>query len=424
MLREFQRVVRSGDVAGFRQMVAQHPALRGRLDDPLFDFDSPAIRQAVERKDLAMVDALLEAGADINRRSQWEPGGFGVLDRADDELAAQLIVRGAVVDIHAAAHLGKLDRLRELLDADPGLVNARGGDGGTPLHFARDLATAEVLLQRGADVRIRDLDHGSTAAMWQVRNRDVLYRLIAAGSPIDIYMACVHGDLPLAERALREDPDCLSAYISHDRGQGKFAPDTGGNIYNWQIGHAARPIPVAAEFHHPALVGYLLPKAKPIDRLIARCFIGDGSAKALVSSSPALFADLDPAARRALPDAIHFRKLAAAEAMIGLGFPLDGHGVMRGSPLHVAAWHGDRDLTMQLLAAGASVNDTDNDQNSTPLEWACHGSQHSWSTGGDYGGVAGALVQAGADLGRFAAVLRSGETDWAAPEVIKVLTPR
>ena len=82
---------------------------------------------------------------------------------------------------------------------------------------------------------------GSTAAMWQVRNRDVLYRLIGAGSPIDIYMACVHGDLDLAKRALQEDPDCLSAYVAHDRGDGKFAPDTGGNHYNWTIGHAARP---------------------------------------------------------------------------------------------------------------------------------------------------------------------------------------
>jgi len=422
-LQSFQHAVRSGDVHGLRRLLARHPELKKQLNEPLFDFASPAIRVAVDRKDLAMIDALLAAGADINQRSKWQPGGFGVLDTADDELARELIARGANVDVHAAAHLGKVDRLQELLDQDPALVNSRGGDGGTPLHFARDLAITDLLLSREADFRIRDLDHGSTAAMWQVRKRDVLYRLIEAGSPIDIYMACVHGDRELADRALREDPDCLSAYVSHSRGQGKFAPDTGGNIYNWQIGHAARPIPVAARFNHTLLVHYLLDRAKPIDRLIALCFVGDmAAAKKLSSEQPSILNALDESAARALPDAIQFGDQAAAEAMIALGYPLTGRGANGGTALHLAAWTGNGKLVAALIEKGAPLDDRRNDFTSTPLEWACHGSLHYHrNKRTDYVSVVEALRSAGAQIDHIINTTRNNSPNWAAPEVIKAL---
>ena len=44
--------------------------------------------------------------------------------------------RGAKVDAHSAAHLDMLDKLRELVSADPSVVHKRGGDGQSPLHFA------------------------------------------------------------------------------------------------------------------------------------------------------------------------------------------------------------------------------------------------------------------------------------------------
>ena len=88
-----------------------------------------------------MIDALLQAGADINARTRWWAGSFGVLDSANGDLANYLITRGATLDIHAAARLGMIDRVRELLALNPQLVHARGGDGQFPLHFA---ATPEI----------------------------------------------------------------------------------------------------------------------------------------------------------------------------------------------------------------------------------------------------------------------------------------
>ena len=64
--------------------------------------------------------------------------------------------------MHAAAGLGLIDRLDEMLAGDPSLIDAKGGDGCTPLHFARDVATAALLLKHGARVDARDEDHEST----------------------------------------------------------------------------------------------------------------------------------------------------------------------------------------------------------------------------------------------------------------------
>ena len=55
--------------------------------------------------------------------------------------------------------------------ADPQLVHARGGDGQTPLHFASTVEIAEYLLDQGADIDARDVDHVSTPAQYMVKAR-------------------------------------------------------------------------------------------------------------------------------------------------------------------------------------------------------------------------------------------------------------
>ncbi len=137
-----------------------------------------------------MIDVLLDAGANINERTRWWAGSFGLLDSASAELAQYLISRGATIDIHAAARLGMIDRVRELLDLDPQLVHARGGDGQFPLHFASTVEIASLLLDRGAEIDARDIDHESTAVQYMVSIRphrhDVAKYLIARGAQIDI----------------------------------------------------------------------------------------------------------------------------------------------------------------------------------------------------------------------------------------------
>src|SRR5439155_18618958 len=161
-------------------------------NDPIGPFDSPAIIHARSR---AMLDVLLAGGAGINARSRWWAGSFGLLDTASPDLAAYAIQRGAVITAHATARLAMLDKLRELVSANPDLVNARGGDGQTPLHFASTIEIAKYLLDNGADIEARDIDHESTPAQYMVRDRqEVLRYLIQLGCKTDIFMASALGD--------------------------------------------------------------------------------------------------------------------------------------------------------------------------------------------------------------------------------------
>lgn len=70
------------------------------------------------------------------------------------ELAPAIRAALPALDVHEAATVGAVDRLRALLDAAPELVRDRSADGFTALHFAAffgDAPAAAVLLDRGAD---------------------------------------------------------------------------------------------------------------------------------------------------------------------------------------------------------------------------------------------------------------------------------
>lgn len=162
--------IKANDAKLVRDVVGRHPLLRERINEPLpeLSFDIPAIIAAVHKNNREMVEALLDAGANINERSHWWAGGFGVLDSARPEMAEYLIGRGATVDIHAAARLGKRERVLELLEEDPELVHARGGDGQLPLHFAATVEIASLLLEYGAEIDAREIMNRLRHSTWFV----------------------------------------------------------------------------------------------------------------------------------------------------------------------------------------------------------------------------------------------------------------
>ena len=75
--------------------------------------------------------------------------------RGDQARADQLLARDPELDVFEAAAVGRVDRLRELLDADGSLANAWAGDGFQPLGLASffgHVDAARLLVERGADV--------------------------------------------------------------------------------------------------------------------------------------------------------------------------------------------------------------------------------------------------------------------------------
>lgn len=65
--RRFVHAVKALNASALHELLSAHPELRAILDEPLFDADQPAIVFA--RGNHAVVDVLLDYGADINARS-------------------------------------------------------------------------------------------------------------------------------------------------------------------------------------------------------------------------------------------------------------------------------------------------------------------------------------------------------------------
>ena len=102
-VEQFKKAFASDDSVRVRQLLERYPELKAKINEPLGPFDSPALINVRSRQ---MLDVLLAAGADINAKSRWWAGGFGLLHGASPDVAAYAIERGAVVDVHAAARLG------------------------------------------------------------------------------------------------------------------------------------------------------------------------------------------------------------------------------------------------------------------------------------------------------------------------------
>jgi ankyrin repeat protein len=119
---ELFEAISAGDVERVRAMVADDPSL-------------------ATARDTHGVSALMQA------RYRFDRGLIEAIQASVPEL-----------DVFEAATFGDLDRLTNLLDADPSAVAARSGDGFTPLHFAAFFGQADavaVLLARGAEVDAR-----------------------------------------------------------------------------------------------------------------------------------------------------------------------------------------------------------------------------------------------------------------------------
>ncbi len=390
-----------GDGPAVRRVLVASPGLRTRLNEPIpgGPFGATALLWAVHRGQRELISVLLDAGANINARSHWWAGSFGVLDHdGDRSLAEWLIARGARVDAHAAARLGLLDRLRELLAADPSLVHARGGDGQTPLHFARDVAIAECLLEHGANPDTRDIDHESTPVQWMVRDRqDVARYLVSRGCRTDLLLAAALGDVALVRRHLDENPDCIRLTVSRQHFP-MTHPHAGGCIYTWTLGADKTASMVARDFGHAELERFLLERTPADLRFAVAALQGDRTEfEALRAAQPKLLTQLvaeDPA-RIAL--AAKANNTAAVTLMAGAGWPVDARGQHGGTPLHWAAFHGNLEMVKALLPCRPPLELKDFEFHATPLGWAIHGSADGWYRDtGDYVGVVEALLAAGA----------------------------
>lgn len=395
LIEKFKTAVEEGNAVALEKLLKTKPVLRKHLNDPLFSFDSQAVLRASYHPEAEKIlPILVRYGADPNVRSKWWAGGFSALDQAKGKAVDVLLDLGAKFDVWSAAGQGRIDALRDLLDADPTLVNAPGGDGERPLHFASTPEVAELLIARGAELDVRDVDHESTPVQYHVNHPEILRVLLKHGATPDIFTAVVLDDLKLLRKILSDDPAAAEAHVGH-------APFTtvksdGGHIYAYLLGSTKSPIQIAAERGSKSVLEELLKRVSPARRLVAAAWLEDAAAvEALLRENPNLGREMGADAR-AITDAAQAGRVETVRLLLEAGLDPMTPGMDSGSAIHTASWFGYADV-VNLLIGRVPLDLTDAHHGSPPLGWAAHGAHWCRNQAGDYVAVVELLLKAGAD---------------------------
>ena len=392
----FDMAVREGDAETARELLSKYADIRAAINEPRFDLNSPAIHQA--KKCLPLVDVLLEFGADINARSTWWAGGFGILEHdLTHEQARPLMERGAKLTAWAAAALGLPDELKAILEATPDAVRQRAGDDKTVLHCAATRAIAEILVDAGAELDVVDQDHNATALQYLIVDEGITRLLIDRGARVDVFAAARLGDGRLIDKCLRTDPLSAEARI----GRPPFSAP-GMHIYGWTLGFDLTPADVARKFGHPEVAQLLVSHMSPTGRLIDALWTGDAvRARAEIAQNADALGKLNPADRSLLAASAWWYRPESVRLMLEVGFDPHVTGAHMSTPLDRASFHGYADIVTMLLELDPNPPLTQkNEFGGIPLSACIHGSMNGWKTGfpQDHALTLTLLLEAGSPL--------------------------
>jgi uncharacterized protein len=141
---------------------------------------------------------------------------------ANTERVDELLGSDPELDVFEAAALGRVDRLRELLDANPELAKAWSPDRATALHFAaffRQPEATRLLVERGADLEAVSPTFGDVTPLHSAcasGERESARILLEAGADPNVHQqggftplqaAAQNGDEELARMLLERGAD-------------------------------------------------------------------------------------------------------------------------------------------------------------------------------------------------------------------------
>ena len=388
----FFAAIRAGDRSRVTEIVSEDSAIM-QAKDPT-NFGATPITVAATRDDRPMIDQLLQLGANIDARSDWWAGGFGPLDLASEPTCAYLIERGATITPHAAARLGLADALEAMIQANPAVVHERGGDGQFPLHFAKTVEIVDMLVDAGADLDARDVDHEGTAAQFRILDEPILRRLIERGATPDVFTAVILDDTDLLNRLLESDLGAISRRPL-DPGNPWIPAAPGAHIYSYTIGNVALH---QLATHHGREKTYRLlwERSGPGLRLVMAAWRGDReAAQMLLAENPNRLPTLGSHDLRLLPDAAWARKTDCVRLLLELGFDPNIRGGEASTAIDRAAFHGFDDVIEAILPYQPDLT-VRNAYGGTPLGACIYGSIHGWRKDGDYPRSVRLLLDAGA----------------------------
>jgi ankyrin repeat protein len=182
---------------------------------------------AIDSGDIAAVDRLLadDRGLAAARDGDGVSAAMHALYRGQRAIAESIAAVLPELDVFEAAALGRVDRLRELLAAEPALAIRRSADGFTALHFPAFFGTSDAagasreLLAAGADVNARSENSLSVLPIHSAvagGHDDVVAVLVDAGADVNarqpqgwtpLHGAAMTGSLASVERLLAAGAD-------------------------------------------------------------------------------------------------------------------------------------------------------------------------------------------------------------------------
>ena len=191
---EFLKSVKRGDGPTVAELLRHEPELITAADE----YEKTGLHWAAEKDHVEIARMLLDAGADIEAKTNWGDTPLKwAATLGSSNVADLLLARGAHgFTFNVAAALGKLEDVKAMISgADPSVVSqamysaarnghtevvrylldhgaaidTRGFFGGTGLHWAAingHRETFELLIARGANLELRDEQFDSTPEGW------------------------------------------------------------------------------------------------------------------------------------------------------------------------------------------------------------------------------------------------------------------
>jgi ankyrin repeat protein len=404
--------------------------------------DRKKVFAAASAGDVEAVRRALEAGFDPG----WTDDGGRTLHqigKGDGHEAIELLardfqeretrppaIRKTIDAILAAAGDGRVDDLRRLLDAHSDLINARGdgfwgrtalhmaawrnqqacvrmllergadvhirdyGDNAYALHFAAessDLATVEMLVDAGSDVVGEGDDHQIGVLGWatcfrQVRE-DVAEYLLRHGAALNLWSAIALDRVDEVQNFVTRDPSLLGARMSrseHHRTPLHHAAaknrlkivrlllDLGADPNATDAIGATALTAAAQENTDPAVVAMLQQAGAKLDFIAAVNLARNDVAEAMLSEDPLR---IGPGGRDtiALHHAVSRKNEDTVRWLIAHGVDVNAKRVMWDcnlTALHMTAESGAIDIARLLLDAGGDPDIRDDKWDATALGWA------------------------------------------------------
>jgi ankyrin repeat protein len=312
------------------------------------------LHYAVEKGHNDIAELFIADGADINAKNNE---GQTLVDIAVNqnrsEVVKLLVAKGANISIHAAARIGDLVIVENLIQKGTDL-NTKDASGRTALHYAVEKGhkdIVELLIANGANVNAKDKNNDTPAHIALGENKiSMLTLLIEKGADLDsIHLAARKGDL-----------DRVKSFI-----------EKGTNV-NETDSYGATPL------HYAAMGG----SKEVVEFLIARGAYVNVKKKS--GDTP-----LHGAAISGRKDVV--------ELLIDNAANVNARGRWDYTPIYYAVWSGVAEVVELLVEKGADVNAKD-EWGWTPLHYAADGDKRV---------MAQLLINKGADVN---AKDNSGET--------------